>query len=189
MFSQANTVSTGSLSTADVELQPSNAKGSPLPPPRLLIPDQSKRRSASVPGAVTPTSSDLPRASRSISKPVVSQKDQENTGRWSEEEHQVFLDGLEQHGKQWKLIAAMIGTRTVVQVRTHAQKYFQKMERSGNKEVASTVHHVMSKRKSLPAALPSRKKMKTRRSPIHRSASISLATTTIHQPTSPVPDL
>jgi hypothetical protein len=44
----------------------------------------------------------------------------------------MFLQGLEQHGKQWKVIAGMIGTRTVVQVRTHAQKYFQKMERDGS---------------------------------------------------------
>jgi len=36
-------------------------------------------------------------------------------------------------GKQWKNIATMIGSRTIVQVRTHAQKYFQKMERHGGK--------------------------------------------------------
>ena len=59
------------------------------------------------------------------------------TGRWTQEEHKVFLKGLEQYGKQWKLIAAMIGTRTVVQVRTHAQKYFQKIERDGSKATMS----------------------------------------------------
>lgn len=54
---------------------------------------------------------------------------EEKVGRWTEQEHKVFLEGLERYGKQWKTIALMIGTRTVVQVRTHAQKYFQKMER------------------------------------------------------------
>jgi SHAQKYF class myb-like DNA-binding protein len=59
--------------------------------------------------------------------------DKEKIGRWSEHEHVVFLDGLRSYGKQWKTIAGLIGTRTVVQVRTHAQKYFQKIERSSNK--------------------------------------------------------
>ena len=54
----------------------------------------------------------------------------ENTGRWTKEEHQTFLDGLKQHGKEWKKIANMIATRTVVQIRTHAQKYFQKLAKS-----------------------------------------------------------
>lgn len=49
----------------------------------------------------------------------------ENTGRWTAEEHRLFLQGLEQHGKGWKKIASLIKSRTVVQIRTHAQKYFQ----------------------------------------------------------------
>ena len=50
-------------------------------------------------------------------------------GRWSPAEHKIFLQGIKEHGKGWKRIAAMIGTRNVVQVRTHAQKYFQKVNR------------------------------------------------------------
>ena len=60
----------------------------------------------------------------------------EKVGRWSQEEHEVFVKGLETVGKQWKVIAGLIGTRTVVQVRTHAQKYFQKVERSGGAGVS-----------------------------------------------------
>jgi hypothetical protein len=37
---------------------------------------------------------------------------------------------LKNHGKGWKKIAAMIETRNVIQVRTHAQKYFQRLERN-----------------------------------------------------------
>ena len=48
-------------------------------------------------------------------------------GRWTHAEHEMFVKGLEAHSKQWKLIAELIKTRTVVQVRTHAQKYFQKL--------------------------------------------------------------
>jgi SHAQKYF class myb-like DNA-binding protein len=54
----------------------------------------------------------------------------ENTGRWTAEEHRLFLQGLEQHGKGWKKIASLIKSRTVVQIRTHAQKYFQKLSKA-----------------------------------------------------------
>mmetsp|Transcript_5372 Transcript_5372/g.5537 ORF Transcript_5372/g.5537 Transcript_5372/m.5537 type:complete len:402 (+) Transcript_5372:75-1280(+) len=54
----------------------------------------------------------------------------ENTGRWTREEHNLFLRGLELHGKGWKKIAALIKSRTVVQIRTHAQKYFLKMHKA-----------------------------------------------------------
>lgn len=50
-------------------------------------------------------------------------------GRWNKEEHDLFVEGLSRHGKEWKRIAQMIPTRTVVQIRTHAQKYFQKLEK------------------------------------------------------------
>lgn len=66
----------------------------------------------------------------------------EKVGRWTEMEHLIFIEGLEKHGKQWKIIAGMIGTRTVVQVRTHAQKYFQKMERNLNTTTENTTGHV-----------------------------------------------
>lgn len=54
----------------------------------------------------------------------------ENTGRWTSEEHRLFLQGLDQHGKGWKKIASLIKSRTVVQIRTHAQKYFQKLSKA-----------------------------------------------------------
>jgi SHAQKYF class myb-like DNA-binding protein len=85
-------------------------------------------------------------------------------GRWTEKEHTVFLEGLEKHGKQWRTLAAMIGTRSVVQVRTHAQKYFQKMEKKKN-SCSTSVSSIDSlnddsdrlsvKRKSLTFATPS----------------------------------
>ena len=54
---------------------------------------------------------------------------QEQTGRWTKDEHEAFLQGLQLYGKEWKKVAAKVKTRTVVQTRTHAQKYFQKMQR------------------------------------------------------------
>lgn len=53
-----------------------------------------------------------------------------HTGRWTEAEHKLFLKGLEQFPyRAWKKIATLIKTRTVVQIRTHAQKYYQKLEK------------------------------------------------------------
>lgn len=66
-----------------------------------------------------------------------------HTGRWTKEEHAKFLDGIKLYGKEWKKIASMIETRTVVQIRTHAQKYFQKLAKkklleSGGRSAASS---------------------------------------------------
>jgi len=49
------------------------------------------------------------------------------TGRWTAEEHTLFLSGLDKFGKHWRKIAKHIQTRNYVQTRTHAQKYFKKV--------------------------------------------------------------
>eukprot|EP00947_MAST-08B_sp_MAST-8B-sp1_P003434 g3434.t1 len=57
-------------------------------------------------------------------------------GRWTEFEHMVFIDGLDQHGRDWNFIAQQLKTRTAVQVRTHAQKYFLRLARKCEEAVA-----------------------------------------------------
>lgn len=57
--------------------------------------------------------------------------DNERIGRWTLEEHKNFLYGYQIHGKSWKQVASYVKTRSVVQVRTHAQKYFQKLQKQG----------------------------------------------------------
>jgi len=59
----------------------------------------------------------------------------ENMGRWTQEEHELFLEGLKIHGKAWKKISEMVKTRTIIQIRTHAQKYFQKLEKAKQQQV------------------------------------------------------
>jgi SHAQKYF class myb-like DNA-binding protein len=37
--------------------------------------------------------------------------------------------GLLTHGKNWKMVEQIVGTRTAAQVRSHAQKFFNRFDR------------------------------------------------------------
>lgn len=52
---------------------------------------------------------------------------------WTLAEHERFLDGLRRYPSgPWKLVAAFVGTRTVRQTMSHAQKYREKIGRRGS---------------------------------------------------------
>lgn len=69
-----------------------------------------------------------------------SSKIEGKSGRWSTEEHIRFLQGLKQHGKDWKLVQLHVNqdtepnvkregsTRSGPQVRSHAQKFFKRIQ-------------------------------------------------------------
>ncbi|EJK46988.1 hypothetical protein THAOC_34321, partial [Thalassiosira oceanica] len=50
-----------------------------------------------------------------------------NIGLWTAEEHRLFVEGLECHGKNWAEVATHVGSRTVDQIRSHARQYFEKL--------------------------------------------------------------
>ncbi|CAE7835938.1 RVE1, partial [Symbiodinium microadriaticum] len=52
---------------------------------------------------------------------------EETTGRWTPDEHRLFLEGIMLYGKDWKKMQPLIKTRSLVQIRTHAQKVFKKI--------------------------------------------------------------
>lgn len=60
---------------------------------------------------------------------------------WTPEEHARFLEGLELYGqKDIKAISRHVGTRSATQVRTHAQKYYLRIERERAKAEGIALH-------------------------------------------------
>ena len=52
------------------------------------------------------------------------------SGRWTENEHQKFLEGILKYGNEWKRVQGIIKTRSSTQARSHAQKFFLRMKKS-----------------------------------------------------------
>lgn len=68
-------------------------------------------------------------------KPRVYENDKFNRGIWTDKEHRRFLEGIRMYSRgKWKEIAEHVGTRSRVQVASHAQKYFARREEEG-------IHH------------------------------------------------
>ncbi|XP_010544758.1 PREDICTED: protein REVEILLE 3-like isoform X2 [Tarenaya hassleriana] len=53
---------------------------------------------------------------------------------WSEQEHDRFLEALQLFDRDWKKIEAFVGSKSVIQIRSHAQKYFLKVQKNGTGE-------------------------------------------------------
>eukprot|EP00873_Tetraselmis_striata_P021656 jgi/Tetstr1/441920/TSEL_030127.t1 len=49
--------------------------------------------------------------------------------RWTDKEHELFLEAVKLYGREWPKIEEHIGTKTAIQIRSHAQKFFTKLER------------------------------------------------------------
>lgn len=85
-----------------------------------------------------------------VRKPYTITKQRE---RWTEEEHKKFLEALKLYGRAWRRIEEHIGTKTAVQIRSHAQKFFSKVvrESSSNSSPLKSVE--------IPPPRPKRKPM------------------------------
>ena len=65
-------------------------------------------------------------------------------GRWTENEHKLFLEGIMLYQNEWKNVQNHIGTRSATQARSHAQKFFIKMRKELPKQ-CSTLNEVKEK--------------------------------------------
>ena len=52
---------------------------------------------------------------------------EKNNGKWSVDEHKRFEDAIGQFGRDWVKVGKIIKTRTLAQIRSHAQKHFYKL--------------------------------------------------------------
>ncbi|KAG7378120.1 hypothetical protein PHYPSEUDO_010544 [Phytophthora pseudosyringae] len=93
----------------------------PTPPPPLVM-------------TFPPLSAGRPDSGKTLGMKTVRNGDTgSQVGRWTKREHELFLEGLQRFGKSWKKISSLVHTRTLVQIRTHAQKYLQKQSRAAIK--------------------------------------------------------
>ncbi|KAK1589133.1 hypothetical protein Q3G72_030801 [Acer saccharum] len=86
-----------------------------------------------------------------IRKPYTITKQRE---KWTEEEHQRFLEALKLYGRSWRQIEEHVGSKTAVQIRSHAQKFFSKVVRESNGSTESSIKPI-----EIPPPRPKRKPM------------------------------
>jgi SHAQKYF class myb-like DNA-binding protein len=85
----------------------------------------------------------------------------ERIGRWTAPERYLFETLLEKYGKDWKKIGEHLKKRTAGQIRSHAQKYFEKIgkERVAELERRAKVidaYETLTRENCLPAAIQER---------------------------------
>ncbi|TXG59105.1 hypothetical protein EZV62_016934 [Acer yangbiense] len=100
---------------------------------------------SSAAATASPTATDGPGGNKKVRKPYTITKSREN---WTDEEHDKFLEALQLFDRDWKKIEDFVGSKTVIQIRSHAQKYFLKVQKNG------TIAHVPPPRPKRKATHP-----------------------------------
>ncbi|KAJ4910612.1 Protein REVEILLE 1 [Raphanus sativus] len=86
-----------------------------------------------------------------VRKPYTITKERE---RWTDEEHEKFVEALKLYGRAWRKIQEHVGTKTAVQIRSHAQKFFSKVAREASGGNGNSLEPVV-----IPPPRPKRKPM------------------------------
>ncbi|XP_042501548.1 protein REVEILLE 6-like isoform X1 [Macadamia integrifolia] len=126
-----------------VNPNPTPPEGFYLDPMGISLPGLGSLTGTTTTPTTTTASSDDP--NKKIRKPYTITKSRES---WTEQEHDKFLEALQLFDRDWKKIEAFVGSKTVIQIRSHAQKYFLKVQKNGTSE------HVPPPRPKRKAAHP-----------------------------------
>ncbi|XVE58467.1 hypothetical protein DITRI_Ditri04bG0171800 [Diplodiscus trichospermus] len=104
------------------------AEGFYLDPTGMVLPGL---RPFATTATAASTDSSFEDPNKKIRKPYTITKSRES---WTEPEHDKFLEALQLFDRDWKKIEAFVGSKTVIQIRSHAQKYFLKVQKNGTSE-------------------------------------------------------
>jgi len=61
-----------------------------------------------------------------------------NIGKWSDDEHERFLEAIKIYGNLWKKVRDCVGTRSCAQIRSHCQKFFRRKRNMKIQELRKT---------------------------------------------------
>ncbi|XP_038858651.1 histone H2A deubiquitinase MYSM1-like isoform X2 [Salvelinus namaycush] len=78
--------------------------------------------------ANSPNCKPKPKVKKSPAKPSGSSSS--TATRWSQQEKELFETGLAQFGRRWTKISKLVGSRTILQVKSYARQYFKHKAKS-----------------------------------------------------------
>lgn len=55
--------------------------------------------------------------------------------KWTEKQHEDFVQAIQLYGRQWKFVTEYVGTKTMQQIRSHAQKVFDRWRTQGKEDL------------------------------------------------------
>ncbi|KAH7416095.1 hypothetical protein KP509_14G074800 [Ceratopteris richardii] len=121
-------------------------------------------------------------ASAPASMAKTSEQERKKGIPWTEEEHRLFLLGLEKFGKgDWRSISRnFVVTRTPTQVASHAQKYFNRLNSTNKDKRRSSIHDITNATVATPTA-PTAKAATTGTAAAPHPSSSSRAHQFLHQ--------
>jgi len=89
-------------------------------------------------------------------------------GRWNKHEHERFIEAIKKFGKDWKTVEQYIETRSGSQIRSHAQKFFNRIIKKygiDKTEVISFIQNNYESEESSESTTPHKRKKTDRENP------------------------
>lgn len=74
-------------------------------------------------------------------------------GRWTKIEHRRFIEALKLYGKDWSKVQQHVGTRSSTQARSHAQKFFQRIQKQSLGQEENIINELRENEDIMPQYL------------------------------------